>query len=561
MQPIHDPDAMSIFARTITQNKYAHTKSNGNKESWREIATRVPRSVMQDYLPDQVGIVEKLIAQRKFMPGGRYLYAAGRPYPQCQNCFCLDVEDSRESWADLMRRATNALMTGGGIGVVYSKLRHKGALVRGMGGESSGPVALMQMVNEAGRFIKQGGSRRVAIWAGLHWNHPDIFEFIDIKNWRPELVALKAKDFNAAAPMDMTNMSVILDDGFFIAYERPGHPDHDLAHRVYWTVIRQMRETAEPGFSIDVGEHSGEHLRNACTEFISRDNNDTCNLASLNLARIGSKDELAEATWNGVAFQICGSLYSVLPIREMYPVREKNRRIGLGLMGIHEWLLVRGKKYGPDAELSEWLEIYRDVSDKAAIYWADKLGVSRPVARRAVAPTGTIAIVAETTSALEPIFAIAVKRRYLHGESWKYQHIIDACAERLINRGIDPAAIEDAYDLGEDVERRVAFQAYIQSFVDMGCSSTINLPRWGSSTNNEQNVRHFGETLYKYLPQLRGITVYPDGARGGQPLNRVPYEEAKKYVGIELEEGGENCRTSIEELGNERACVNGVCGV
>jgi ribonucleoside-diphosphate reductase alpha chain len=248
----------------------------------------------------------------------------------------------------------------------------------------------------------------------------------------------------------------------------------------------------------------------------------------------------------------------------MYKVREKNRRLGLGLMGIHEWLLRRGYKYGPNQELEKWLQAYERASDYAK-YWASNVfGISVPVKTRAVAPTGTISIVAETTSGLEPIFAAAQKRRYMsqdNSKNWCYQYIIDACAERLISDGVDPDSIEDAYDLAEDIERRVEMQSWIQRYVDHSISSTINMPSWGSSCNNPNTVDSFGKTLYKYLPKLRGITVYPDGARGGQPLNRVSYAEAIKHIGKEFTESGESVSVKTEEFGNERSCVNGLCGI
>lgn len=546
----------SFFADTIACQKYRHTKSNGNKESWSEVAERVSVNVTKPYLPELTDCIKGHIEERTFLPGGRYLYSAGRPYHQVNNCFLLSVEDSREGWADLLRRSCHALMTGGGIGVVYSKLREEGALVRGMGGQSTGPLSPMQMVNESGRHIMQGGSRRAAIWAGLHWNHPDIMKFITIKNWIPEVRALKEKDFNFPAPMDMTNISVILDDEFFFAYHWPQHPLHQLAHTVYWTVIKQMCKTGEPGFSIDIGINAGEHLRNACTEITSRDDNDVCNLGSLNLARINSLDQFCQLVHDAIGFLLCGTLYSKLPYAEVYKTRDKNRRLGLGLMGIHEWLLVRGKRYGPDAELEEWLTAYRDVSDEASIYWSNRLNVSRPLKNRSIAPTGTISIIGETTGGIEPIFAVALKRRYLKGTNWHYQFIIDGAAQRIIDRGVDPDAIEDAYDLSNDITRRLEFQAWVQQFVDHGISSTINMPRWGTTANNGLTLQKFGDTLINYLPKLRGMTVYPDGARGGQPLTKVPYKEAIKNMNREFEENG----IVVEETTNTQACANGVCG-
>lgn len=854
---------MSHFALTILHNKnYSHLSSSGNRETWYEIATRVAGNVVKPYMPHLWERIRDMIAERKFIPGGRYLYASGRRYHQVNSCFLFRAEDNRDEeggWAETMRDCTSSLMTGGGIGVVYSRLREEGRIIHGMGGHSTGPCALMAMVNEAGRYIIQGGSRRSAIWAGLHWNHPDVFKFICLKDWPEDVVACKSRNFSFPAPMDGTNISVILDTEFFYAYNQPAHPQHGLSHEVYDTVVRHMLETGEPGFSVNVDDMDGEDLRNACltgdtlvgvadgrgavpiknlvgkstriyssdyfgnvrvgtlkdvrrtrkqaeivcitlddgssvrltadhqvmmynggfveagslipgvklmpfsssvnqgyrwvgcgskrqkqcwlamgrehgmddgcdvhhingdslddsldnlellehgkhaavkmigdnnptrrlehdkewrirksiastgsrngryidgrkehtremsdlhdtvskkrtwkkvcayckdefqttrsavvvcskecsgkirnrkkvsyrggrrvvsvvlcgredvycgsveglesfavvttpdpdtkhghyagmivhncTEVSSRTNRDMCNLGSANMSRIATKEEFAEVVELGTLFLLCGTLYSKLPVDAMYKVREKNRRLGLGLMGVHEWLLTRGRKYGPDDELCEWMQVYT-MSGSFANRYADKLGISRPIATRSIAPTGTISIVAETTSGIEPVFAVAQKRRYLEGKTWKAQYIVDATAKRLIDeKGVDPALIEDSYTLAEDVERRIQFQSWMQRDVDHSVSSTVNLPRWGSSINNESTVSSFGKTLMKYLPRLRGITAYPDGARGGQPLNRVPYTDAIMRLGKTIVESSEVLVEPTEGL----TCKEGSC--
>src|SRR5581483_5307596 len=341
------------------------------------------------------------------------------------NCFLFRAQDSREGWGDLSRKVLNALMTGGGIGVVYSDIRAENTVVRGLGGYCSGPCSLMQIMNESGRFTQQGGSRRSAIWAGLSWSHPDVFKFVSMKEWSDIVKQGKKQDFNFPAPMDGTNISVILDDEFFEAYYDEAHPKSDRAHDVYWKCIGNMLRTGEPGFSVDIGENAGENLRNACTEVCSRDDSDMCNLGSINLARISSLTEFVETVELGTAFLLCGTLYSKLPLEGMYRIRERNRRLGLGLMGVHEWLLQRGSKYGPSDELGQWMDAYL-MSGAFANRYSDKLGISRPIATRSIAPTGTISIVAETTSGIEPIFATALKRRYLEGKVWKAQYIVDA---------------------------------------------------------------------------------------------------------------------------------------
>jgi len=248
---------------------------------------------------------------------------------------------------------------------------------------------------------------------------------------------------------------------------------------------------------------------------------------------------------------VCGTLRADLPYEKVYKVREKNRRLGLGLMGIHAWLLQRGQGYEVTPELHEWLKVYKDESERAANEHCERLYISKPVAYRAIAPTGSIGILSGTTTGIEPLFAVAYKRRYLtDGTKWKYEYVVDTTADQLIKEfGLDPSKIETAYGLSHDYEKRLKFQADIQDYVDMSISSTINLPSWGSKGNAEQDVGRFAETLSKYAPRLRGFTCYPDGSRGGQPLTEVPYEEAIKHKGIVYEEN------------IDRACVSGVCGI
>ena len=544
---------MSEFAKTIYEAKYAWRDEEGNVvEDWAGTAHRVVTNVLgalgYDDSSEEFTKLYELVRDRKFLPGGRYLYASGRDLHQTQNCLLLKAEDSREGWADLLKNSAMALQTGAGIGVDYSDIRPSGTIIKRTGGVASGPIPLMKMINEIGRGVMQGGARRSAIWAGLNWAHPDCEEFIRIKDWRQEVRDIKEKDFNFPADMEFTNVSILLDDEFFAAYEDKDHEKHKLAHHIYHLGVQFMVKTAEPGFSVDIGENAGETLRNACTEVTSHDDSDICNLGSINLARIETIEEMEEVVKYGTLFLLAGTVYSDLPYDKVNEVREKNRRLGLGVMGIHEWLLKRGKKYEPDTDLGEWLDVYATSGDLAN-EWADQHGLNHPIKTRAIAPTGTIGIIAETTTGVEPIFCVAFKRRYkeakANGEDIiRYQYVIDPTAKRLIDEGVDPDAIEDAYILSYTVEKRIAMQAWVQQYVDHGISSTINLPY---PITDPTEVADFADLLYGYLPQLRGITCYPDGARGGQPLTISTYEEAKDKVGVVFEE-------------TEERCVGGLCG-
>jgi ribonucleotide reductase alpha subunit len=674
-------DDWSPLARTIYQQKYAHPG-----EDWNATAKRVAWSVLGS---TPLAMAEKVkvltaIRDRHVLPGGRYLAAAGRKFHQVQNCLCLRALDTAQGWAELMGNATAALMSGAGIGVDYSALRPRGAALATKGGVSSGPLALMHMVNEAGRYIRQGGERRSAIWAGLNWNHPDALDFIEAKRWTPEQQRLKAADDNFPLPLEGTNISVILDRKFFREYAA-GDP---WARGVYRAAVQGMLQNGEPGFSIDYANRK-ESLRNApvaadtwvlckegagsawtqvfdlidvptqiwtgqrwsppvsftrtaqsvrtlevrywtgtahtsivcdpnhpfmvqgirvaarhltrgveltiglrptepvfvdtfhyqkatvtevlesgriedvfcvdvqcdehtfaangvvisnCTEFVSEDDSDVCNLGSVNLGRIKDYDEFVKAVEACTTLLLAGTLYSDVPYPKVAQVRDRNRRLGVGLMGIHDWCLQRGLPYGESPELTRWLEAYATVSTETAARLAKDWGVPVPLATRAIAPTGSIAIIGETTSGIEPIYAVAYKRRY-RGPDGKlqYQYVVDPTAKRLIDGGVKPDAIEDAFTLAQTPERRIAFQAYVQGYVDQAISSTLNLPAYGSEANPKGGEEAFGALLMQYLPKLRGITCFPDGARGAQPLTAVKYETAVDHVGQVFVEQADIC--------------------
>jgi len=245
----------NTFSETIFHNKYA----NGPNDTWGNLAERVVEDVCGGNLPlmskeDRQQLTE-YIKDFKFVPGGRYLWYAGKKNHYYNNCYLLKAEeDTREEWANLTQRAVSCLMTGGGIGIDYTILRPSGKPLSRTGGLSSGPIPLMQMINEVGRGVMQGGSRRSAIYASLNWQHEDIQDFLNAKNWTPQIRELKEKDFNFPAPLDMTNISVNYDDAWGFD---PNNP-------VFLANCKQALKTGEPGFSFNFGDKQNETLRNAC---------------------------------------------------------------------------------------------------------------------------------------------------------------------------------------------------------------------------------------------------------------------------------------------------------
>lgn len=529
------------LGEAVFQQKYSHD----GQLTWSELASVLVDDICGTNNGNESMLLDKDtrnelkqdITNFKFIPGGRYLYYAGRKAKFYNNCYLLRVEeDTREEWAAFTWRAMSCLMTGGGIGGDYSILRPRGSSLSRTGGLASGPIPLMHAINSVGQNVMQGGSRRSAIYASLNWQHGDINEFLTAKNWDDMRIGsttigdLKREDFNFKAPLDTTNISVNYDNAWLNNQDR--HKES-----VFLKNCEQAMSTGEPGFSFNFGDKENETLRNACTEVTSEDDSDVCNLGSINLGAIETLDEFRSIVEKASQFLVCGTLRADLPYAKVMFVRQQNRRLGLGLMGIHEWLLKRGYGYEVTDELRQWLEVYRDVSKKSADALCDKLGISRPCAYRAIAPTGSIGILAGTTTGIEPLYAVAYKRRYLKGQVWRYQYVVDGVAQYLIDKlGINPDAIETARTLSNDFEKRIKFQADVQDYVDMSISSTINLPSWGSKGNAPEDVEHFAKVLSRYAPRLRGFTCYPDGSRGGQPLTTIPYKEAVKHKGVIYEE-------------------------
>ena len=538
-----NPQFRSKFSEDIFNHKYSHE----NCDTWNDLSRVLVEDVCQNFMQkSEKEELVNIISNLKFIPGGRYIYYAGRQNKFFNNCYLLKAEeDTREDWANLSWKSESCLMTGGGIGIDYSVYREEGATLQGTGGLASGPLPKMQMINEIGRRVMQGGSRRSAIYASLNWQHPDISKFLDSKNWYKMPVGstghtlgdIKEQDFNFPAPLDMTNISVNYDTDWLLQYYNTGDPGE-----LFKQNVKQALTTAEPGFSFNFFDKETETLRNACTEVTSSDDSDVCNLGSVNMGRIDSIHEFSQVVELATKFLMCGTLRAKLPYAKVNQVRDKNRRLGLGLMGIHEFLVKKGERYEVTPTLHSFLTVYRGVSDKVSKEFSAHLGVSTPVANRAIAPTGSIGILAGTSTGIEPIFAVAYKRRYLKGGTrWHYQYVVDSAAQEIIDLyGIKPDDIDSALKLAEDYERRIKFQADIQDYVDMSISSTINLPKWGSKHNNEDTMPHFTKVLASYAHRLRGFTCYPDGCRGGQPLTAVPYKEAKEKLGEEFEESLES---------------------
>jgi ribonucleoside-diphosphate reductase alpha chain len=258
-----NPYFRSQLSEDVFNNKYRHDGS----ETWPDLCVTLAKQVVQPYFPEYWKELAEVMTKMQFIPGGRYLYYAGRPVKFFNNCYLLKAEsDTREDWADISWKSESCLLTGGGIGIDYSIYRDSTKTISRTGGKASGPIPKMLMVNEIGRRIMQGGSRRSAIYASLNWKHGDVHKFLETKNWHKEIIPgtdktlrdVKNLDFNFPAPLDMTNISVNYDTEWLMNYYKTGDTGE-----VFKKNVQQALETGEPGFSFNFFDKENETLRNA----------------------------------------------------------------------------------------------------------------------------------------------------------------------------------------------------------------------------------------------------------------------------------------------------------
>ena len=494
-------------------------------QSWEALVSVLVDEVCGKYLNDKdIANIKEMMISKKFIPAGRYLYYAGRERNFYNNCYAfIAEEDTREEWGKILDRVLSALMTGGGTGINLDVIRAKGSILKGTGGEASGPIALMEIIDYMGTKVRQGGSRRSALLASLSYWHPDIKEFMAIKDWDTETTKKKLADYNYKAPMDCTNISVVYDK----------LEENDLSYDIFKENMRRALLDGEPGFIFNLKEKQRlEKGRNPCGELISSDDSDVCNLGSLNWANIKDIGDLERCTILALKFLMCGSKEAQLPNQKIVDVRAKNNRIGMGIMGLHEWMLQRGHKYEVSEELYLWLQRWQYTCDTEKTAIADEIGCPVPLTTRGIAPTGTISMLAKTTSGIEPIFAKAYKRRFLKNEVWKYTYTVDDTARRIIEERGSELGVQDAEEI--DLEDRLQVLDLLGEHTDMAISTTINILEPVTDSNT---ILGMTRMVYNYAKRgnIRGLTFYPNGARGSI-LEECDYSEAIRSENVEFVE-------------------------
>tara|TARA_R110000765_G_scaffold81969_1_gene160094 strand:+ start:3555 stop:5462 length:1908 start_codon:yes stop_codon:yes gene_type:complete len=623
------------LSETIFLDKYAYP----GEKSWKDLAKRVAKTAADPEFAENKEAVEKkfydAIHSGDFCPGGRILFGAGRSKQNLLNCYVLDPEDSVASIGKVISDMYKISCGGGGIGFNFSKIRPLGDNIQNIRHSAPGSISVMRMINEIGNHVRAGKNRRTALMAILDISHPDFMEFLRVKLDRKELtnfnisVAITDRFLEAVDNNEEWHFTFEGRQNKYYVFEVERHSElgndtlevvakdekdaigraelHYLKHyndtfvgatkkeilaRDLWErIIDNAIESGEPGiFNIDFANQYTnvsyfEHMpsTNPCGEEVLPAYGNCC-LGHVNLANMVDMDgtidwrRLARTVKTGVRFLDNILTTNHFPIEECEESGMRSRRIGLGITGLHYFLIKAGYRYGSESCL-EFLErlfaTIRNEAYKASMYLGKEKGsfkaydwgklkdekylktlpsrirsdIKKNGLRNAVlltvAPTGTISMVLGVSTGLEPIFAPVYKRRWRTGTEgvWNETVVVDPLYKQLYLRGRDVAHCVGAYDVTP--EEHIKVQAVVQSYIDSAVSKTCNLPK-------DFQPKELYDDLLDYAGDLKGFTFYRAGSRGDEPLEVVDVTKHDLKTLI-VDENIEEAVASID------SCIDGVC--
>lgn len=571
-------------AQVIAKNRYFINEH----ENWERLSMRVGQgaAAVETTYENQQFYTKKfseMIYNMHFLSAGRILRNMGRPRGTLFNCYAKNIEDTIESIAYTGADAMILWAEGGGVGFNASFMRPEDAPIMQKGGESSGPISFLTGYNAFAQTIKTGGARRAAALALMIASHPDIFKFINSKT--------------VDGLLNNFNISVGVTEDFLDAVETDSNWDLHFNRKVYNTVrardlwdlmMDNAVKYAEPGLI------NWDNLRsnnsyyfdpiiapNPCGEVPLGDDG-VCCLGSLVLpnlitGHVNTNWQLMEQTVH-LAVRFLDNIIQVNKYPDHIPgIKRKafeSRRIGIGIMGLAEYLFAKKLRYGSAEAVLEIEKLMRNIRDyayeasiklsaeKGAFPKFDpmlyskanfvrqlpnqtrmdikKFGI-RNVTMQAIAPTGTISLLAEVTGSAEPLTYKAYirndevgKRAYVHEN---FQKIIE-------NKEATPDWFVDSADL--EPEDHLETQVAIQKYVDGAVSKTLNLPKGTKSDR-------LSYLLLQYMRDLKGTTCYVDGSKKGQILVPITKKQAGEYL------QKEQAYTEVDEEVSD--CTTGKCDI